>query len=209
MKNLKEGLISLKEELLGLLNTMLVSERINSQRCVAKDIDTTKTILNHKDESEEFTQHDLDIIGKELQSLTKEIKGIANTILVSERVNSQRCVAKDVDTTKTILNHKDESEEFTTEQIKDLADEAKGIINTILVSERINSQRCVAKDIDTTKTILNHKDESKEVNKKDIEILMQELKGIVKMMLVSERVNSQRCVAKDIDTTKTILENHK
>ncbi|WP_042273542.1 hypothetical protein [[Clostridium] dakarense] len=209
MKNLKEGLISLKEELLGLLNTMLVSERINSQRCVAKDIDTTKTILNHKDESEEFTQQDLDIIGKELQSLTKEIKGIANTILVSERINSQRCVAKDIDTTKTILNHKNGSEEFTAEEIKELADEAKGIINTILVSERINSQRCVAKDIDTTKTILNPKDETKEVNKKDIDSLIKELKDIVNMMLVSERVNSQRCVAKDIDTTKTIIENHK
>lgn len=35
------------------------------------------------------------------------------------------------------------------------------------------------------------------------------LKGIGNFMLTCERINSQRCVANDIDTTKTILENHK
>ncbi|MEG1311758.1 MAG: hypothetical protein RR942_08595 [Romboutsia sp.] len=207
MKSLKEKLINLKQDLLGLLNTMLVSERINSQRCVAQDIDTTKTILDNKDESEEFTQKDLNIIGKDLQKLINEINGIAKTMLVSERMNSQRCVAQDIDTTKTIINYKDESQEFTTEKIKELTDEAKGIIKTMLVSERINSQRCVAKDIDTTNTILNHKDDSEEISKNDIKYVVEELKDIVNMMLVSERINSQRCVAQDIDTTKTILDN--
>ncbi|MEG2235976.1 MAG: hypothetical protein RSB87_06995 [Clostridia bacterium] len=32
------------------------------------------------------------------------------------------------------------------------------------------------------------------------------LKNISRYLLVNERINSQRCVAKDIDTTKTILE---
>lgn len=32
------------------------------------------------------------------------------------------------------------------------------------------------------------------------------LKGISKYLLVNERINSQRCVAKDVDTTKTILQ---
>ena len=79
-------------------------------------------------------------------------------------------------------------------------------MQTILVSERINSQRCVAQDIDTTKTIVDHKDESKEIEKSDIQGLVTELRGLVKMMLVSERINSQRCVAQDIDTTKTIID---
>lgn len=33
------------------------------------------------------------------------------------------------------------------------------------------------------------------------------LKGISKYLLVNERINSQRCVAKDINTTRTILDN--
>lgn len=37
--------------------------------------------------------------------------------------------------------------------------------------------------------------------------LLSITKGIVTFLLVNERVNSQRCVAKDIDTTKTILES--
>lgn len=32
----------------GIKNYLLVNERINSQRCVAKNIDTTKTIIDHK-----------------------------------------------------------------------------------------------------------------------------------------------------------------
>lgn len=39
-------------------------------------------------------------------------------------------------------------------KIKNLS---KGIKNYLLVNERINSQRCVAKNIDTTKTIIDHK----------------------------------------------------
>lgn len=31
-------------------------------------------------------------------------------------------------------------------------------------------------------------------------------KGITKYLLVNERINSQRCVAKNIDTTKTIID---
>ena len=207
MKNLKETLNGLAGELTGLLNTMLVSERINSQRCVAKDLDTTKTILNYKDGSEEFSQEDLNLIGQELESLTTEIKGIANTMLTSERINSQRCVAKDIDTTKTIFDSEEEVKDFSESDIKELTDEAKGIVNAMLTSERINSQRCVAKDIDTTKTIFDATDKSEEVNKKDIENIIEELKDLVKMMLVSERVNSQRCVSKDVDTTKTIFDN--
>lgn len=37
--------------------------------------------------------------------------------------------------------------------------------------------------------------------------LIEALKGISAFLLVNERINSQRCVAKDIDTTKTIIEN--
>ena len=209
MNSLKEKLLNLKIDLKGLTKMILVSERINSQRCVAKDIDTTKTIIEHKDIVEDYSQEDLNNMGKELNSLIAEIKGIAKTILVSERINSQRCVAKDIDTTKTIIEQKDESKVFTKEDIKELADEAKGIVQTILVSERINSQRCVAKDIDTTKTIIEHKDEKENDNieeESDIKEIVTDLKGIVQTILVSERINSQRCVAKDIDTTKTIIE---
>lgn len=35
------------------------------------------------------------------------------------------------------------------------------------------------------------------------------LKGVTSCMLTSERINSQRCLAKDIDTTKTIIEHNK
>lgn len=34
------------------------------------------------------------------------LKGIGNFLLVSERLNSQRCIAKDIDTTKTIIDNK-------------------------------------------------------------------------------------------------------
>ena len=146
---------------------------------------------------------------EKLLNLKIDLKGLTKMILVSERINSQRCVAKDIDTTKTIIEQKDESKVFTKEDIKELADEAKGIVQTILVSERMNSQRCVAKDIDTTKTIIEHKDEKENDNieeESDIKEIVTDLKGIVQTILVSERINSQRCVAKDIDTTKTIIE---
>lgn len=34
------------------------------------------------------------------------------------------------------------------------------------------------------------------------------IKDLFAFILTNERINSQTCVAKDIDTTKTILENH-
>ncbi len=206
MKKLNEVLQSLKNDLSGLLGVMLVSERENSQRCIAKDLDTTKTIIDHKNESEEFNQEDLNKIGKEIQKITEEIKGMANVMLVSERINSQNCTARDLDTTKTILDIENEKYEFTEEEVKHLVDEAKKVVDTILVSERVNSQRCTAKDLDTTKTIIEHSDNKEEINKNDVENVVNELKGIVNEMLISERINSQRCIAKDLDTTKTIID---
>lgn len=38
--------------------------------------------------------------------------------------------------------------------------------------------------------------------------LLNVLKGISKYILVNERINSQRCVAQNIDTTKTIIEHN-
>lgn len=35
------------------------------------------------------------------------------------------------------------------------------------------------------------------------------VKDVFKFMLVSERMNSQRCLAKDLDTTKTIVDPKK
>lgn len=37
----------IKEMLMGIGSYLLTSERINSQRCVAQDIDTTKTIIEY------------------------------------------------------------------------------------------------------------------------------------------------------------------
>ncbi|MGL4913693.1 MAG: hypothetical protein ACRC3Y_14820, partial [Romboutsia sp.] len=91
MKKLNQALSILKEELSGLLDVMLMSERTNSQRCIAKELDTTKTIVDHKDESEAFNQDDLNKIGKEISNLIKDIKGIVGELLISERMNSQRC----------------------------------------------------------------------------------------------------------------------
>ncbi len=206
MKKLNEVLQSLKNDLSGLMGVMLVSERENSQRCIAKELDTTKTIIDHKDESGEFNQDDLNKIGKEIHKLTEEIKGMANVMLVSERINSQNCTAKELDTTKTILDVKNEKYEFTEEEVKHLVEEAKKVVDTILVSERINSQRCTAKELDTTKTIIEHTDNKEEINKHDVENVVNELKGIVNEMLISERINSQRCIAKELDTTKTIID---
>lgn len=41
-----------------------------------------------------------------LNKLTRTLKGISNYLLLSERTNSQRCIAKDIDTTKTIIDNK-------------------------------------------------------------------------------------------------------
>ena len=106
MKKLNEVLKGLKDDLSGLLSTMLISERMNSQKCIAKDLDTTKTIVDYKDESDEFSQEDLNRIGRKIGKLTEDIKGMANVMLTSERINSQRCIAKDIDTTKTIIEQK-------------------------------------------------------------------------------------------------------
>ncbi|SCI11544.1 MULTISPECIES: hypothetical protein [unclassified Romboutsia] len=43
---------------------------------------------------------------------------------------------------------------------------------------------------------------------KKIERIITTIKGISKYMLVNERINSQRCVAQNIDTTKTIIEHN-
>lgn len=37
--------------------------------------------------------------------------------------------------------------------------------------------------------------------------VIKSLKDLSKFILVNERINSQRCVAQNIDTTKTIIEN--
>ncbi|MGL5328796.1 MAG: hypothetical protein ACRDD7_05980 [Peptostreptococcaceae bacterium] len=41
-----------------------------------------------------------------LNKLTNTLKGISKYLLVNERINSQRCLAKDIDTTKTIIDSK-------------------------------------------------------------------------------------------------------
>lgn len=46
--NFNKSLNNLKDELSNLLKMMLVSERINSQRCLNQDLDTSKTIIDHK-----------------------------------------------------------------------------------------------------------------------------------------------------------------
>ena len=49
-KNKKEGdnMKKIKNILLGISSFMLTNERINTQRCVAQDVDTTKTIIEYK-----------------------------------------------------------------------------------------------------------------------------------------------------------------
>lgn len=41
-------MIKIKSVLKGIANYMLTSERINSQRCVNENLDTTKTIIEFK-----------------------------------------------------------------------------------------------------------------------------------------------------------------
>lgn len=41
-----------------------------------------------------------------LNKIAGTLKGISKYLLVNERINSQRCMAKDIDTTRTILDHK-------------------------------------------------------------------------------------------------------
>ncbi|WP_455537956.1 hypothetical protein [Terrisporobacter sp.] len=148
---------NLKDDLSNLLKIMLVSERINSQRCLNEDLDTTKTIIDHK-EDKEFTEEEID-------NLLKEAKRLLDTMLVSERINSQRCLNQDLDTTKTIIDHVEKVENNKSDlslrdkelELQKVVNEIKGILDTMLVSERINSQRCLNQDLDTTKTIIDHK----------------------------------------------------
>lgn len=41
-----------------------------------------------------------------IDKLAKTLKVIGRYLLVNERINSQRCVAKNIDTTKTIIDCK-------------------------------------------------------------------------------------------------------
>lgn len=41
-----------------------------------------------------------------LNKIANQLKGISQYLLVNERINSQRCVAKNIDTTKTIFDKK-------------------------------------------------------------------------------------------------------
>ena len=47
----------------------------------------------------------------------------------------------------------------------------------------------------------------KKQKKQKNETIFKSLKDLSKFLLVNERINSQRCVAQDINTTKTIIEN--
>jgi len=156
---LNNALSHLKEELSDLLSMMLVSERINSQRCLNQDLDTSKTIIDHKNTSEEFTEDEVDI-------LIQETRKLVDTMLVSERTNSQRCLNQDLDTSKTIIDHKEKSDnskqaakgKTKKQELENTIQELKGILNEMLISERINSQRCLNQDLDTSKTIIDHKE---------------------------------------------------
>ena len=46
---------------------------------------------------------------KEKQGVIKSLKDLSKFLLTNERINSQRCVAQDIDTTKTIIDTKEES----------------------------------------------------------------------------------------------------
>ena len=157
--NLNKSLNNLKGELGNLLKMILVSERINSQRCLNQDLDTTKTIIDHKETSEEFTEEEMD-------NLIQEGKRLLNMMLVSERINSQRCLNQDLDTTKTIIDHIEKMEDVKPNsklkdkklELESVTNQIKGILNEMLILERINSQRCLNQDLDTSKTIIDHKE---------------------------------------------------
>ena len=157
--NFNKSLNNLKDELGNLLKMILVSERVNSQRCLNQDLDTTKTIIEHKETSEEFTEEEVD-------NLLKEAKRLLDMMLVSERINSQRCLNQDLDTTKTIIEHVEKIEndkhhlklEDKKLELDKVINQIKGILNEMLILERINSQRCLNQDLDTSKTIIDHKE---------------------------------------------------
>jgi hypothetical protein len=203
MKRINEVLNSFKEEVKGIMDTMLVSERVNSQRCLAKDLDTTKTIIDQKEDKQELSQSEMNKLHKELSKLVEDLKGIAGELLVSERLNTQRCLAKDIDTTKTIIDQK-QHENVGIDEIEKLAKEAKGLVSTMISEERLNTEVESEKGVDTTETIVD-KEKNLE-NTEEFNKLVEELKTLMSTMLVGERLNTQRCIAKDVDTTKTILD---
>ena len=157
--NFNKSLNNLKDEVSNLLKMMLVSERINSQRCLNQNLDTSKTIIDHKETSEEFTEEEVD-------HLIKEAKRLLDMMLVSERINSQRCLNQDLDTTQTIIDHVEKMEDAKSHsklkvkkiELENTINQIKGILNEMLVLERINSQRCLNQDLDTSKTIIDHKE---------------------------------------------------
>ncbi|AUN14749.1 Uncharacterised protein [[Clostridium] sordellii] len=203
MQKINEVLKSFKDELKGIMDTMLVSERMNSQRCIAKDRDTTKTIIDRKEEPKQLSQSEMNKLHKELSKLVEDLKGIGGELLISERLNTQRCIAKDVDTTKTIIDQK-ENENVDINEIEKLAEEAKGLVNTMVNEEKLNTETDIDKDINTTETIM---DEEKNLeNTEEFNKLIEELKTLMSTMLVGERLNTQRCLGKDMDTTKTIID---
>ena len=154
-------------------------------------------------------------LNKSLNNLKDELGNLLKMILVSERINSQRCLNQDLDTTQTIIEHKETSDEITSEEIDNLIQEAKNMLNMMLVSERINSQRCLNQDLDTTKTIIEHIEkieenkDHKHLKSKKMELnkIKNSIKDVFNEMLVMERINSQRCLNQDLDTSKTILDH--
>ena len=203
MKKINEVLKEFKNELKGIMDTMLVSERLNSQRCIAKDINTTKTIIEPKEEKRELNEQEMKKLYKSLNNLVDSLKGVGEELLVSERLNTQRCIAKDINTTKTIIDQK-ENENINMQEIEKLANEAKGLVSTMLSEEKLNEKIDIAKENNNTETIIDK--EKKLENTDEFKKLVEELKTLMSTMLVGERLNTQRCIAKDVDTTKTIID---
>lgn len=75
--NFNKSLSNLKDELTNLFKMMLVSERINSQRCLNEDLDTTKTIIDHVEKIENDNSK-LEDKKLELNKVINQIKGILN-----------------------------------------------------------------------------------------------------------------------------------
>ncbi|GAA0863684.1 hypothetical protein [Paraclostridium tenue] len=203
MNRLNEVLKLFKDEVKGIVDTMLVSERINSQRCIAKDVDTTKTIIDKKESKNKLSQSEMNKLYKELSNLVENLKGVGEELLVSERINTQRCIAKDIDTTKTIIDQK-EHENIGIKEIEELAEEAKGLVNAMVSEEKLNTETDSIKGVDTTETIIDREENLE--NTEEFNKLVEELKTLMSTILVGERINTQRCIAKDVDTTKTIID---
>ena len=199
MNKVNNLLKEFKDEVKGIMGTMLVSERLNSQRCIAKDLDTTKTIIDQKEkENIELSDNEMKKLHESLSGLVGNLKGLGDELLVSERINTQRCIAKDIDTTKTIIDHKEENakeEVVKIEEIQELANEAKDLVQAIATEKIKRAKECDEKIAEDSKN--------------EISKLAEELKTLMSTLLVGERLNTQRCIAKDIDTTKTIIDHKK